>query len=143
MSDQEILGPSEPVYWESVYGKEMAHYNIFYLKGNQNGMAALRRMFPGGRADEMNLCFFSTSGVHGAYTTIEEVERSVVEQQPDEYGDFPDSITFLIVHPRIVCHRYGNCRPENAEDIEFLKGLRESTWRAAENIGAPKGDSDE
>lgn len=103
-------------------------------------MAALRELFPDGEANEMNLCMFSTSGVHGMYTTIEEVERWVLHGEKDDIWDEeggPEAVTFLVVQPRIVCTRYGNCVPKTPEDFAFLKKLRASSWAAFQQIGAP------
>ena len=111
--------------FRSVYGKESAHYNQYGVK-ERNGMQALRQIFPDGQADDLNFVLFSTSGVHGSYCTIEDVER--------EGG----AVTFLIVQPRICCLRHGNCLPEAPEDFEVLKKLRQTSWEAVQKIGAPE-----
>lgn len=152
------------------YGKPKsgAHYNIFGVNGNdrdiraaeeQNAMTALRVMFPDGKADDLNFVLFSTSGVHGSYGTIEdaELEMSLQNMTLDERKAFlaqhegldyidPEalitpSVTFLVVHPRIVCLRYGNCYPKSAEDIAFLKTLRETSWAAVQTIGEPDAEA--
>jgi hypothetical protein len=113
--------------WEIVVPEsDGAHYTTMGLERGADGMEALRGMFPEGEADEMNLCLFSTSGVHGTYTTIEEVEAK-------EEGC--DDVTFVIVQPRIVCIRFGNATPVTPEDFAYLKKLRESSWKAALSIG--------
>lgn len=89
------------------------------------GMAVLRTMFPQGVCDEMNLVLFSTSGTHGTGITIEDAELHFAGKHPG----YPQ-ITFLIIHPRLVCMKYGVCEPRNAEDLLFLKSLR-CTGRAA------------
>jgi hypothetical protein len=96
-------------------------------------MEALRQLFPDGEADEMNAVLFSTSGAHGTYLTIEDVEQAM--QDADYEG--PHHVTFCVIQPRIVCMRYGNAEPRTAEDIEFLKKLRASSLRALSNIGMP------
>ena len=126
-----MFEPSEHGIYRSIHRTEGAHYNTYAVQ-DENGMRALREMFPEGEADEMNFALFSTSGVHGAYSTIEEADEHL--KNPSE--ETSDSVTFLIVHPRIVCLRYGNCLPQNAEDISFLKKLRASSWKAARKIGA-------
>jgi len=88
------------------------------------GMAALRAMFPEGSGNDLNFVLFSTSGVHGTYQTIEE------EQSEPGIG-----ITFVIVQPRIVAMRYGECYPQCREDFEFIKNLRSSSWDAVRTIG--------
>ncbi len=46
------------------------HYSI---QGDLT-LADLKGMFPDAKANEMNFVLFSTSGVHGSYATIEQVE---------------------------------------------------------------------
>ena len=122
--------------WTSSLHKSGAHYNIYGCR-DENGMAALREFFPDGQANAMNVALFSTSGVHGMYTTIEEAEAAMLRGHKDEDGeDTVPSVTFLIVQPRIVCNRYGNCLPKTADDIAFLKTLRASSWKALLTIGA-------
>jgi hypothetical protein len=117
---------------------DSAHYSIMGLASGERGegaMDALRAMFPDGKADEMNAVLFSTSGVHGTYTTIEEVEATLKgEAEPDEQCH---DVTYLIVHPRIVALRYGNCQPETQDDIDFLKKLRATSRAAFAQIGWP------
>jgi len=128
-----MFEPATHGFYESAFKKGGAHYNIFAVR-DMNGMAALHEMFPDGTADEMNLCIFSTSGVHGTYTTIEEAEANLAKAEDDEERGSPD-VTFLIIHPRIVCMRYGNCEPRTPEDFAFLKKLRETSWAALASIG--------
>ena len=141
-----MFEPIQSNVWQSVHNRSGAHYNVFGVKPGDDraeaGMEGLRAMFPEAKADDMNFVLFSTSGVHGSYTTIEEVEASLVkygndprfgeEDAPDDYSG--DTITFLIVHPRIVCMRYGNAKV-TAADIPFLKALRESSLEAVSRIG--------
>ena len=116
-----------------------AHYNLFHITG---GILSLRCFFESGEANEMNFVLFSTSGVHGSYTTIEEIEASLEkygDKEPPE-GEEPDDwtgneLTVLIVQPRICCLRYGNIKVI-LEDIPYLKKLRSSSWNAAQKIGA-------
>ena len=125
-----MFEPANDGVFKSLYSKNGAHYNIFSVR-EENGMAALRSLFPDGEADEMNFCLFSTSGIHGMYTTIEEAAAHLDKPSEDTSG----AVTFLIVQPRIVCMRYGNCEPQNSDDISFLKKLRASSWKAATKIG--------
>jgi hypothetical protein len=113
--------PKATDLYESIHGKEGAHYNIFKVRP-ERAMDALKAMFPEGEANEMNFVLFSTSGVHGSYTTIEEALA--------EDGD----VTFLIVQPRIVCLRYGNV-PVTAENVNYLKKLRATSSNKARQIG--------
>ena len=120
--------------WENLdrLNPERSHYSVFRLSGGEGGMDALRSMFPDAVATEMNFVLFSTSGVHGSYELIEDAEKVLREGSVDE--SIP-SITFLIVHPRIVGVRYGVCEPRSLDDINFLKMLRESSKRAVSKIG--------
>jgi hypothetical protein len=136
-----MFEPAQSTYWQAVtcdrcrVGRDGAHYNTFGCR-DENGMVALRTMFPNGEADEYNAVLFSTSGVHGMYTTIEEAEAEFLRGNKDEDGeDVTPYVTFLIVHPRIVCLRYGNCEPQSAEDFAWLKQLRASSWKVFGEIG--------
>lgn len=130
--------------------REGAHYNIWRI--SSGGVAGLREMFgPDAKANEMNLALFSTSGVHGSYTTIEEIENSITKygQNPAFLDDeteatVPDdwhgtTLTVTVYHPRIIGVGYGNVEV-TLEDIPFLKALRQSSWDAVRKIGAPNGD---
>ncbi len=57
------------------------------------------------------------------------------EDYPDDYC-YPE-VTVLIVHPRIVCLRYGNIRV-TLENLDYLKRLRTSSHRAVARIGMPE-----
>lgn len=140
-----ISGPmaerKETAYYKSASGKDGAHYNIFHMNP-ETSMDALRETFPDGECDEMNLVLFSTSGVHGTYTTIEEVETSLKkygedaefeDESPEDY--YSPNITILIIHPRIVCMRYGNLNGVKLSDIQYLKKLRASSRIAMAKIG--------
>lgn len=127
--------------WKSSHNKSGAHYNIYGCR-DENGMAALREFFPDAFANQMNFVLFSTSGVHGMYTTIEEAEATMLRGNKDEDGEeYEPSVTFLVVQPRIVCLRYGNCLPKTADDIAFLKRLRESSWSVVPSIGREEESS--
>lgn len=123
--------------------KAGGHYNHYHVK-HEMAMVHLRRIFPKGIANELNFVLFSTSGVHGTYATIEDVERFLkiapVERKED---DWCNDITFVIIQPRLCTLHYGNCEPENIEDIEFLKRLRESSWQAIKQIGRPQSDEEQ
>lgn len=120
--------------WVNIDDKcpDSAHYSIMRKMANVGGMDALRAMFPDAGTDELNFVLFSTSGVHGTYNTIEEAERFLKGEDPDGIAE----ITFVIVHPRLVSMRYGTCSPENQDDIDYLKRLRESSYKSVLAIGA-------
>ena len=107
-------------------------YLVLRLDDVSYGMAALREMFPTARADEMNFVLFSPSGVHGTYTTIEEIEFDIKAGISEEGFN---RLTFLIVQPRLVTLRYGICLPETLDDIRYLKRLRETSSLEASLIG--------
>ncbi len=113
---------------------EGGHYSIPVPVLEGCGMEALRTMFPEGEADRLNFVLFSTSGVHGSYTTIEEHEAEPLYDQDN-------TVTFVIVQPRLVAMRYGGVCPKSKEDYAFLKKLRQSSWDVVAKIGL-KGDSD-
>ena len=107
----------------------MGHYSINGVK-EEDGMGTIRDYFKSIQdVNELNLIFFSTSGVHGSYTLIEEIEADPVEDECEK------NLTFLIVQPRLVSLTYGLCLPKTKEDFKFLKALREETWRQVVNIG--------
>lgn len=131
MFERDDAGP-----WKSSSGKQGAHYNLYWCRLAEDAMDALHEMFPDGKANSLNFVLFSTSGVHGTYSTIEDAEADIARGNKDEDGeDCTPEVTFLIVHPRIVCQRYGNCLPKTADDIAFLKQLRASSWAAVTEIG--------
>lgn len=120
--------------WKNIDGSNGAHYSIMRRSDGVEGIDALRGMFPDGEADAMNFVLFSTSGVHGTYNTIEDAESHLEHEHEESCGE----VTFLIVHPRLVALRYGNCTPQNKDDIEYLKRLRESSMKAIAGIGMPQ-----
>lgn len=143
-----MFEPARHAGMKSVSGKRGAHYNVFYLDSNpadrvdpEVGMASLRSLFPEGQADDMNFVLFSTSGVHGTYITIEEIEAALTKygddgpDDPDAVDDWTNRLTVLVVHPRIVCLRCGVVRVRLA-DLPWLKKLRQTSWDAVRKIGA-------
>lgn len=100
-------------------------YCVWGLNKNASALAALRAMFPTAEAESMNLVFFSTSGVHGSFRTLE------YEEQEPGLG-----VTFLMLQPRLVLTRYGVVYPKTPDDFEFLRKLRATSAAAASNLGA-------
>lgn len=101
-----------------------------------DGMQALREMFPTGQADDLNQVLFSTSGTHGSYDTIEDIES----WQPDpEEPDTPrGTLTFVVIQPRLLHLKYGECSPQTADDFAFLRALRASSGVELAKIGWPR-----
>lgn len=130
-----MFEPAEWGPWKSSHGKEGAHFNIYHCK-DEDGMLALRDFFPKGEANGLNFVLFSTSGIAGTYSTIEREESPTAEDLEWLDETHEPRITFVIVQPRIVCMRYGNCEPKTPEDFAFLKKLRASSWAAVQTIGA-------
>lgn len=114
---------------------DACRYSVHELDGASRGMAVLRSIFPDGEADALNMVLFSTSGTHGSYATIEDVEA-------DRANDIDDSqVTFLVLCPRVVSLRCGNCVPQTPDDFAFLKSLRTTSQKAFQSIGIPQGDA--
>lgn len=105
----------------------MTHYSI---RDQLRTLEDLLGYFPVPVADEMNFCLFSTSGVHGSYTTIEQIESD-----PESYGG---EVTVLVCQPRRVMLAYGNV-PVTAESAPYLKALRASSWDVVSRIGRDEG----
>jgi hypothetical protein len=117
---------------EPLFDKSGSHYNLFRVQPFE-GMEFLRTMFPDAKADDMNFVLFSTSGVHGTYMTIEEATDELRFWGPDHENS--PTVTFVVVHPRLICLKYGNCQPKTQGDIDFLKQLRQSSWEMVPQIG--------
>lgn len=135
-----MCAPARDQWRESLFGCEGGHYNVFACNDPVKAMEMLREAFPDGNASEMNLVFFSTSGIHGSYCTIEEVwpprfKRSETEERAEFKRLGYVTVTFLLVNPRLVSTTHGNVAIASDDDARFLKRLRSSTWRAARQIG--------
>jgi hypothetical protein len=144
-----MFEPAKSEYWKSITGERGGHYNLFRLTDATRGMAAIREFFGAATCNYMNFLLLSTSGVHGSYTSLDEIEASLVkygegeptgEDWPEDYA-FPE-VTFVIVQPRLVCLRYGNTRV-SLEDIKYLRSLSPTTVAAVQTIlaGAMPKDS--
>jgi hypothetical protein len=69
----------------------------------------------------LNWLFLSTSGVHGSYATLDEIEHYEPDtDEPDAWAYRP-SLTALIVQARSVCIRYGGEIEVAPEDIPYLR----------------------
>lgn len=123
-----MFEPSEHDFGKSIFGKEGAHYNIYKF----SDIKTLKTMFPEAQANELNFVLFSTSGIHGSYITIEDLEKAITDNDPDYEGVY--TLTVLIIQPRTVTMRYGNI-DITAEDLPYLKKLRETSFDAVKTIG--------
>jgi len=137
-----LFFPAESPTRKSVIGKAGGHYNVFKTNDTESAWTFLHEVFgTPPEAGELNFVLFSTSGVHGSYTVLEDIEESLTkygETAPDG-EDCPDGfcfpeLTFLLVQPRIVSMTYGNVRV-TLERVEWLKKLRESSRNAVQGIG--------
>lgn len=141
----------------STTGKDGGHYNIYGTRSPAAALAMLHDWFDKpGSINEMNFVLFSTSGVHGMYTTIEEVERDVRKHGPHGCAKSQDDrartdgafdcghdghlreVTFLLVQPRIVGMTYGNVECRTLDDVKFLRRLRRESRRVFAKIGGGK-----
>lgn len=97
------------------------------------GMESFKAFMAGADLNSETFVLYSTSGVHGSYTSLEEIEACVEKygEAPIEDDDQPRDyagrdLTVLIIQPRLVCMRCGNVRVTKA-DIPFLKEMRDLT----------------
>jgi len=126
-----LFAPKEDAYRKSLFGQGGGHYNIFKTHNPDAALELLRICFPDGVCTEDNFVLFSTSGVHGGYATIEYIAGP---QDPYPGDPRTTEVTFLLVQPRLVSMTYGNVRV-SPENVEWLKGLRQSSWDVVQTIG--------
>jgi len=88
-------------------------------------ISELKEIFPDANAvNDMNFVVFSTSGIHGSYITIEQIERELLSVYPiGEEDKVGDTLTVLAIQPRRVALVYGDIQV-SIEDIPYLKELR-------------------
>ncbi len=121
-----MFQPAKTNLRESIFKTHGAHYNIYAcIPGKE--MEVIKTA---GEPDEENFWLFSTSGVHGTYVTIEEIERGLNENDPDSGTE----LTFLFMNPRTVTITYGTV-DLTKEDIPLFKRLRQKSWDAVQKIG--------
>lgn len=97
---------------------------------SEDGIEFLKQVFPDGQADELNFVLFSTSGIHGSYMTIEDVEEYM--KRPDSFGI--GAITFIVCKPRVLSFHYCEATV-TLSDIPYLKKLRKTSHEAVSRIG--------
>lgn len=148
MSTVFISGPAferpDTEYWKSITGKMGAHYNTYALTDPELGIPALKELFGKDECDDLNFLLLGTSGVHGSYTKLNELEESTKKygfgRWTDEENDPPDDrhyspeITFVVVQPRLVCIRFGNALLRSQEDIDWLRKVARTVTPAVESI---------
>lgn len=128
------------MFVRSKINHESTYHSVFELDDDSNGLPALKELFPNAKAvNYLNFILFSTSGLSGHYCTIEDAEKLIKDKEKgiiEEDEDYDNiTVTFLIIHPRIVCLKSGNVRIETLEDIDYLKELRQASWDAVQQIG--------
>jgi hypothetical protein len=97
----------------------------------------IKYLFPDGKANELNWLLCSTSGVHGTYTTLAEIEAFY--DNPEEVGlatwgeeweekreTYIPKLTCLVIQPRIACIKYGEIVVPK-EDISYIRELISSS----------------
>jgi hypothetical protein len=95
----------------------------YYKNYEIESIEQLKSIFPDGEANDLNWCVLSTSGVHGLYTTLDQLERDCASGE----REYP-SITVLVIMPRIVSMRWGHLNIA-LEDIPYLRKLVTSSLK--------------
>lgn len=100
-----------------------SHYTI----GTISSMADVRDIWGDDpRPTELNYMLGSTSGVHGSYATLDEIEtcfnRTCACDPDDNFHDETMGFTVLMIHPRLVKLRYGHIEITRA-DIPYLRTI--------------------
>ncbi|MCY4584281.1 MAG: hypothetical protein OXE50_16025 [Chloroflexi bacterium] len=92
------------------------------LDTNDKMWSTIKSIFPDNRADKMNWLLCSTSGIHGSYTTLDEIEKDPA------FSEYPKFITILIIQPR-RCHLFytGELEIRDNKDITWLRNMIESS----------------
>lgn len=103
------------------YVKESAHYSIFEIENIDEIRTLFYTDYKGQPISEptvnsMNLLIAGTSGVHGSGVSLDEVEQG----WDDEEEGYGHSVTLLVIHPRLVCLKYGDVEIEKS-DIPWLR----------------------
>ena len=102
---------------------ETTHYHVF---DSIKTIEDLKTIFPDGKADDLNWVFLSTSGVHGTYTSLDDLEKD-----PDYAENIDDEgnthITVLVLHPRMCCIKFGEMKFNLKADSAYLRGLVKTT----------------
>jgi hypothetical protein len=119
-----MFQPKEDKFWKSSFGKEGGHYNIYWLKDSARGMEAIKEFFPDGTCNQFNIFIPSTSGVHGMYTTLDELEASI-----KKYG-FQETEGMLDDPPDDWVRIARADAKVTLEDIPYLRKLAASSTKA-------------
>ncbi len=98
----------------------VGYYSIY----ESESLDKLKGIFPDGTANTMNWLLCSTSGVHGTYTDLNEIENKIREEGEG------DHLTFLVIKPRVVQIIYGNVFVGNLDDVAWLRSVVSSSLDA-------------
>jgi hypothetical protein len=130
-----VLGNDRRVY------EAHRHYTINDVKGPDT-LDFIRSFFANG-PDELNWLFLATSGVHGSYLNLDELEAAwdspqhalaegfiedLAEHEKWRAGEC--EITFTIFCPRMVKSYYGNALIRSKEDFAWLRDAVRKTAAA-------------
>jgi len=96
----------------------------YYKNHKLEGIDHLKRIFPNGEANDLNWCLLSTSGVHGLYTTLDDLEATMEDREVL-------TITVLVVMPRIVSMLWGHIEITK-DDLPYLRKLVSSSLKFIE-----------
>ena len=79
----------------------------------------LHDFFEDGKGNGMNWLIGSTSGVHGSYKTLDEIENRL--KRPRKHPiKHHDKFTILSIQPRLCVLRYGNVVVSTLEQVEWI-----------------------
>lgn len=95
-----------------------AYYDMEEARWTFEELAAFFEAGSSGKPDQLNWLFLSTSGVHGSYVTLDDLEKEWGKAEHQE-------ITMILVCPRIVHMKWGTLSIKR----EHIPLLRE--WVAA------------
>lgn len=124
------------------------HYKIIELKNIQE----VHDIFTEDVMYRLNWCFLSTSGIHGTYTTLQEIEDYLNKKEELDITcnkdcnnckmkdfDCSEYITILVVHPRTVTLKYGEMKITK-EDIPKLRKYLINTIKKINDIYSDECD---
>jgi hypothetical protein len=100
-----------------------------------DSMDDIRRVFPTlDDVNDLNFMLFSTSGIHGSYCSIENVEAELSGNGDPDDGS--PKLTVMILQPRCVTFGFGHIAVA-ASDIDYLKGIRARSRAAMMSLCEP------
>ena len=100
-------------------------YQEMKLKGNTNDerWEYLKAYFENDKADHMNMLMGSTSGIHGTYTTLDDLENPAYIALAELDISHHETFTILVIQPRIVRMTYGTVGIRSQKDIDWLRDI--------------------